>query len=176
VSAMSLALGSPFDVTGAAHFEDEDIPTTVVRLEGFQTSVEYRLACLQDRLSDYGDITTNVSEDGQEWQRIRDVVPLQAAQGNIWRISVKPTDAPVCLNKLQPERFMLDWGGGLIWALLPENTDARLKVGDLSGHATLVKGNGFQRFHPEPEPVAALSAGLRAKFDPRAIFNPGLMG
>ena len=30
-------------------------------------------------------------------------------------------------------------------------------------------------FQPEPAPIAALSAGLRAKFDPRGILNPGLM-
>jgi glycolate oxidase FAD binding subunit len=30
-------------------------------------------------------------------------------------------------------------------------------------------------FHPEPEPIAALSAGIRARFDPRGLFNPGLM-
>ena len=28
-------------------------------------------------------------------------------------------------------------------------------------------------FHPEPAPVAALSAGLRARFDPRGVLNPG---
>jgi glycolate oxidase FAD binding subunit len=31
-------------------------------------------------------------------------------------------------------------------------------------------------FQPEAAPVAALSAGLRAKFDPRGVLNPGLMG
>ena len=31
-------------------------------------------------------------------------------------------------------------------------------------------------FHPEPAPVAALTRGLRQKFDPRGILNTGLMG
>ncbi len=30
-------------------------------------------------------------------------------------------------------------------------------------------------FHPEPAPLAALAAGLRAKFDPKGILNPGRM-
>jgi len=39
-----------------------------------------------------------------------------------------------------------------------------------------VKGEGaVPAFQPEPAAVAALSAGLRAKFDPRGVFNPGLM-
>ena len=48
------------------------------------------------------------------------------------------------------------------------------------GHATLVRASEATRravpvFHPDPAPVAALSAGLRAKFDPRGILNPGRM-
>ena len=31
-------------------------------------------------------------------------------------------------------------------------------------------------FQPEPAPIAALTRGLRQKFDPRGILNPGLMG
>jgi glycolate oxidase FAD binding subunit len=30
-------------------------------------------------------------------------------------------------------------------------------------------------FHPEAPGVARLSAGLRRRFDPRGILNPGLM-
>ena len=59
---------------------------------------------------------------------------------------------------------------------LPEGRDVRTAMGDLTGHATLMRGDGFARFHPEPAPLAAISAGLRQKFDPRGIFNPGLMG
>jgi FAD/FMN-containing dehydrogenase len=29
--------------------------------------------------------------------------------------------------------------------------------------------------HPEPPAVAALTAGLRARFDPKGILNPGRM-
>jgi glycolate oxidase FAD binding subunit len=39
-----------------------------------------------------------------------------------------------------------------------------------------MRGAGAGAFHPEAAPVAALSAGLRAQFDPRGILNPGRMG
>jgi glycolate oxidase FAD binding subunit len=44
------------------------------------------------------------------------------------------------------------------------------------GHATLVKGQGGPVFPPEAPEVAALVAGVKAKFDPRGILNRGMMG
>jgi glycolate oxidase FAD binding subunit len=53
-------------------------------------------------------------------------------------------------------------------------------MADRAGHATLVRATDAERratppFHPEPAAVAALSAGLRAKFDPAGVLNPGRM-
>ena len=70
-----------------------------------------------------------------------------------------------------------DWGGGLFWVLCRAERDLRADI--TTGHATRVRGTGdraFPRFHPEPAPVATLSAGLRQRFDPRRILNPGVMG
>ncbi len=69
---------------------------------------------------------------------------------------------------------------------MPDTGDAgaaviRAETGARGGHATLMRASADTRAHvapfpPEPAPVAALSAGLRARFDPRGILNPGLMG
>jgi glycolate oxidase FAD binding subunit len=59
---------------------------------------------------------------------------------------------------------------------VPEGTDLRTRLGAFDGHATLVRGAGQAKFQPEPAPVAALSRGLRARFDPKGILNTGLMG
>ncbi len=115
-----------------------------------------------------------------EWRDLRDVAAFASLPGDVWRISVKPSDAPGIAARLGGTQ-QFDWGGGLIWALLPEGTDARARIGAFAGHATLIRASdetraSISRFHPEPAPIAALSAGLRARFDPRGILNPGLMG
>jgi len=83
------------------------------------------------------------------------------------------------------EDALYDWGGGLVWLLTPDAGDAgeavvRAAVARLGGHATLVRASEATRrrvavFHPEPAALAALSRGLRARFDPAGILNPGRM-
>lgn len=176
VAAMSDALGSPFDVTGAAHAVrgPDGGPVTMIRVEGFADSVAYRTGALQARLAAFGE--ARVESDPDVWRWVRDVQGMHAAQGAVWRTSVKPTDAPQLLERLAPQDALMDWGGGLVWALMPEDRDVRALMQGIAGHATLVRGTGFARFQPEPGPVAAISAGLRARFDPRGILNAGLMG
>jgi glycolate oxidase FAD binding subunit len=75
---------------------------------------------------------------------------------------------------------LFDWGGGLIWALVPDGTDLRAQLGTFSGHATLIRASEETRarlsvFQPEPAPVAALSEGLRRQFDPKGLLNSGIM-
>ncbi|MGR3343725.1 MAG: FAD-binding protein [Paracoccaceae bacterium] len=185
VKAMSAALGSPFEVTGAAHTPvgREGHPATVLRVEGSESSVTYRAGRLVDLLGKFGEI--HVERDPERvtalWTWVRDVEPFHGARGDVWRISVKPTDGPEIAARLEAFGVLYDWGGGLIWALLPEGTDARARPGEFAGHATLVRASAATRaripaFQPEAAPLAAISAGLREKFDPRGILNPGLMG
>ena len=176
VALMSHALGTPFDVTGAAHAlrGPDGAPVTLLRVEGFEDSVRYRLAQLQARLAEFGD--GEVQDQSDMWRWVRDLDGLQGGNGNLWRISVTPGDAPGLLNQLPVEQAVMDWGGGQIWVELPAAFDLRGAMAGLSGHATLMRGTGHARFHPEPPAIAKLAAGVRARFDPRGILNPGLMG
>jgi glycolate oxidase FAD binding subunit len=173
---MSAALGSPFDVTGAARTTSGD---TVIRIEGFEGSVGYRAEQLQMHLKDFGAATVDL-DAAKIWQGIRDVTAFAKEKGDVWRISTRPSHAADLAAKIGATQLQFDWGGGLIWALVPEGTDVRATLGNFQGHATLVRASQDTRaaiapFHPEPAPLAALSNGLRAKFDPRGILNSGLM-
>jgi glycolate oxidase FAD binding subunit len=177
VRVMSRALGSPFDVTGAAC--DPEAGLAHIRVEGFTDSVRYRCGELQKQLGALG--AAEIREDTSGlWAGIRDVAAFHGRSGDIWRVSVKPTDAAALSDSLGAEALQFDWGGGLVWALMPEGADLRAQM-NVPGHATLVRASAETRaqlgmFHPEPAPLAAISKGLRAKFDPRGILNPGLMG
>jgi len=188
VRALTMALGSPFDVTGAAHTVKglDGAPVTMIRVEGFEDSVSYRADRMRELLSGFGAsaIETDPEKTRAGWRWVRDVEGFGGKEGDVWRISVKPTDGPIVADALRAVAevdILYDWGGGLVWALLPEATDARAALTGIAGHATLVRASEetrarFPEFHPEVGPIAMISAGLRAKFDPRGILNPGRMG
>ena len=186
VQAMSYALGSPFEVSGAAHLPrgHNDAPVTLLRLEGFEASVGYRLGRLSELLSGRGEITklTDPEKVARQWQAVRDVECFHGDPDDVWRLSVRPTDAPGVVARM-PEgtRVAYDWGGGLIWAASAPGTDLRAAIAGFGGHATLIRASQATRaalpvFQPEPASLTAISKGLRAKFDPRGILNSGLMG
>ena len=170
VAAMAAALGSPFDVTGAAHWPGRG---TFLRVEGFAASVRYRAGELRRALGRFGVVE---EVDAAVWQAVRDVAPFHGRPGDVWRLSVKPSEAPALVARAGAEGVLYDWGGGLVWLLVAAGVDLRARLGVLDGHATRVRGGGPGAFQPEPAAVAAISAGLRAKFDPRGVFNRGLMG
>ena len=191
VAAMSAALTSPFDVTGAAHLVKgpEGAPVTMVRVEGFETSVAYRAEKLRAALAEFGgaEIERDVEKQNGAWAYVRDVEPFANADGAVWRVSVRPSDGPAMVAALGPGfEAYYDWGGGLVWLRTAEEGDAgaaaiRAETKARGGHATLVRASTAVRaavavFEPESAPVAALSARLRAEFDPKSILNPGRMG
>ncbi len=170
VAAVSAALGSPFDVSAAGWLPGLG---AVVRVEGLGASVDYRAGRLIELLACYA---PRIERDGSAaiWADLAAVRPLQGRVGDLWRFSVKPSEAPGIAARLGGE-VVLDLGGGLIWALVPEGTDARALAAPYTGHATCLRG-ASPRFELEAPGVAALSRGLRARFDPRGILNPGVMG
>ena len=112
------------------------------------------------------------------WSKTRDVASFSAADGgDVWRVSCKPSDGPAIAARSGAEAWTYDWAGGLIWLKTPAGHDLRGKIGQIDGHATLVRADARTKaslgtFHPETAGVARLTAGLRAQFDPRGIFAP----
>ena len=171
LKALRVALGSPFDISGAARHSGRSL----IRVEGMAGSVAYRTGQLCDRVD--GEVTVAEGEASAAlWREVRDVVPLQGKPGEVWRIATLPTAAAGIVAGLGGEALW-DWGGGLIWLLLDAGRGAEVAAAVAGrGHATRVLGQGGPVFPPEAPEVAVLAAGLKAKFDPRGILNAGMMG
>ena len=167
--AMTAALGSPFDVSGAAHLPNSAFRTeagalaglgyqgqsvTLLRLEGIPASAAHRAVSLARALAAFGAAET--LEDAASmalWSSIRDVVPF-AADGvlgawPVWRIVCPPAAGGALGQTLSRDTggdVIYDWGGGLIWAALPPRPDAqaalvRARVNAAGGHATLIRAS-----------------------------------
>ncbi|WP_300033422.1 FAD-binding protein [uncultured Roseobacter sp.] len=185
VEVMSRALGSPWEITGASHCAKiiDDRPVTALRVEGFEDSVNYRLQQLKTLFADRGVDMEIAPQDMSDWfwDGVRNAGKFSEAEGDVWRVSCKPSDGPGLDAAAGAEECFTDWGGGLIWFRMAPGTDLRARLGSFDGHATLVRASEETRatpgvFQPEAPGVARLSAGLRARFDPRGILNRGLMG
>ncbi len=178
VTALSKAMGSPFEVTGAAH--DPTTGETALRIEGFADSVAYRIGQLKDLLARNQMDVEDAPSSTTRWAGQRDVAAFQTGEGDVWRVSCKPTNGPALAAKAGAEAHLFDWAGGLIWLRTASGADLRARLGPFDGHATLIRADASTKaqlgtFHPEAPGVARLTAGLRARFDPRGVFNAGLM-
>jgi glycolate oxidase FAD binding subunit len=165
--AMTAALGSPFDVSGAAHVPNSALradagglgdlgyqrqAVTLLRLEGITASVVHRAAALAAVLAPFG--TAQVLEDAASaavWSSIRDVQPFAAGGAlgawPVWRIVCPPASGGALGQGLARDTggdVIYDWGGGLIWAALPPKADAqamlvRQRAAAVGGHAMLLR-------------------------------------
>ncbi|WP_134494171.1 FAD-binding protein [Microvirga pakistanensis] len=193
IEALSQALGSPFDITGAAHIpaRNRQGASTLIRLEGFSVSVDYRLGELRRLLKRFGGSTDILEGRGAEavWQSLRDATVLTDGAGRaIWRVSTAPMKGPDLTKRIAEAldaQWFYDWGGGLVWISTPVDGDAGASVlreatQALGGHATLVRAPAETRsavdvFEPQGETLMTLTKGIKASLDPAGILNPGRM-
>jgi glycolate oxidase FAD binding subunit len=171
--AMTAALGSPFDVSGAAHLPNSAFrpaiaalaglgstgqAVTLLRLEGIAASASHRAASLAKALESYGAI--EILEDAASlpiWSALRDVEPFAAAGSlgawPVWRIVCPPASGGALGQALARDAggdVIYDWGGGLIWTALPPKRDAqaalvRSRVEAAGGYATLIRASAEVR-------------------------------
>lgn len=195
--AMSLAVGSPADVSGAAHLPAAIAEraglgadaATALRLEGFGPSVAARVQTLTEILAPYGAPSlSREAESAALWAFIRDVRAFADDARPLWRIGAAPMAGPAILAAIQAEigaEGFYDWAGGLIWLAVPPGADAgeavvRRACRAHAAHASLIRAPVEVRstvavFEPEPPALAALTRRIKASFDPLNVLNPGRM-
>src|SRR5262245_18715911 len=200
VAAMSVAMGLPCEVAGAAHLPAAvagRIPgakgaMTALRLEGVPASIAHRRQLLEAALKSSGPLTVVAAAQSRElWQAIRNVMPFAPDQTRgrlLWRASPAPASGAELCKMIAAEtdaELFYDWAGGLIWAAVPPTDDAgagklRRAVQQHGGHATLIRAPAAVRaavdvFEPQEPALAALTRRVKDSFDPKGVLNPGRM-
>ena len=195
--AMTMALGSPFDVSGAAHVPASVLShdgvlasldagrqgLTLLRLEGIGASVAHRAKSLAAALQGFGAAETIAEPSRRLWAAIRDVAPF-AASGplgawNVWRIVCPPAAGGELGQALARETggdLMYDWGGGLIWLAMPPTADAgagpvRARLDAVGAHASLIRADADLRAAVDvfqPQGAGLVALSQRVK----ASFDP----
>src|SRR3954463_5447939 len=128
VRLMGAALGSPHEVSGASYLPAGTVGLregrVALRVEGPAPSViarrdsllaEHRGAGTAELLGD--------AESSALWRAIGEGAPLlEAGEHAVWRLSVAPArgaELGEALARALGAKFLLDWGGGLVWAAVP---------------------------------------------------------
>jgi len=198
--AMSAAIGSPHDVSAAAHLPDhvvswfDGLPNaeaaTVLRIEGFAPSIAHRKEALAGLMRPFGAVAIlDPGESRALWRAVGEVRPfaVDAARDRpLWRISTAPGKGHEIANLITPAAQMFyDWAGGLVWVAMPSPDEPnaasiRRAVAEVGGHATLIRAPASVRaavevFEPEAAPIAALNRRVKDSFDPKGVLNPGRM-
>jgi glycolate oxidase FAD binding subunit len=193
--AMSAAMNSANDVSGAAHFPvplaasvqaGAGTSVTALRIEGVAPSVAHRLHALETLLKPFGALVA--LEEGASralWKAVRDAKPFANGDDALWRISTAPARGHEVAAALGEAAWFYDWAGGLIWVAMPMSDDGgavtvRRAIAHAGGHATLVRAPAAIRaavavFEPQDAGLAALTRRTKESFDPKGILGPGRM-
>jgi glycolate dehydrogenase FAD-binding subunit len=205
IAAMTSAMASGCDVSGAAHLPEPvaaRIPVaeitaagaavTALRLEGFAPSVAHRKRILGALLKPFGELgEAPALVSHRLWQAVRDATPFAAGNANeraLWRLSVPASRGAELAARIaeQAQAHMLfDWAGGLVWLALEACDDAGAAVvaralAATGGHATLIRAATSVRatidvFSRQDRAITALTKRVKEGFDPKGVLNPGRM-
>lgn len=199
-AAMSAAMGSSGEVSGAAHLPAEAAAAlggeiaatgrsaTLLRLEGIPVSIAYRAEILARALAGFGPLhRLGADASVAAWRAIRDVRPFwpdRTGDAVVWRLSVTPSAAPAVVAavsaRLPDAAAFYDWQGGLVWlsvaraAAGPDAGAGPVRAAVAAhggGHAMLVRADAATRAAvPVFQPQSPALAALSARLE--AQFDP----
>ena len=182
-SVLTQGLRSQADLA-AASFIPASEGLAAMRLEGSSPSIEARARLLRDLFGGTG-VLERLDEAAAErlWTSVRDgsMLGQGAADDVLWRVSLPLSAGGRVAGDLIKlgGKVMLDWAGGLVWALIPAMAANRVrKIAEAAGgHAMMVRASisvrqTIEALHPEAPGVAALAARVKTALDPNAILDP----
>ena len=169
VAVMAKALGSRAMPAAAAHLPTmADRPAlTLLRLEGFEESVEVRARQLTELLVANAE-TMRLSEADatKAWTEVSEAGLLRGTE-TLWRTHLAPSNAAALADALTQSgaQWCLDWAGASAWVGAPLEVNVRALADAHGAHALLVRAPEVVRRttairHPEPPAVVEGGAGV----------------
>ncbi len=192
LSALLQWARSPYEITGLAYQPGDAHrrARTLLRLEGAEGAVVRQAASLKDAIAaDNGGSAeleiVDADNSAAIWAEVKErPVPVDG-DSQRWRFALPPASANELiegLGELGLERYLVDWAGGLVWAVLPAASDpVRLHSLATDGAGTAWRfadgpGDANQNaFSPLEPTLERLNRTLKTSMDPRGVLNPGLM-
>ncbi len=199
LAAMTEALASPHDVSGAAVLSGAvaaqskvaalaaiGAPVAALRVEGFGPSVAARLAALKELLGSGRELAVLDDADSAVlWREVRDLAAYapDAPLGRercVWRVSIPGSGAAEVLDAVSRAtafECIADWGGGRLFLAVPEGIgdafapSVRAAAAAAGGHAILLRApDALRRIVPPFPPQGATLAALTARV--KSAFDP----
>jgi glycolate oxidase FAD binding subunit len=170
------ALATPYEVSGAVYHQG----SAWLRVEGFAQQAAYRADRLKALFREKQIDVIADEESRPLWRGFKNVEVFAQSSEPLWRILIKPSEAPALARSLQllGGDVFVDWGGGLVWYCGPAQS-AEVRSAASAGRAVLIRQAArpaSDRFPEDTGAISRLSAALRKTFDPAGILNPKLMG
>ena len=201
VAAMTQALSSAYEVSAAAYLPASvtarvmPVATsalTVLRLEGAEKSLPSRVELLRKHLIEHGDSELLQDDESRAlWSFIGDArffATGERREDLLWRLFLPPSRShhiDAFVRQLGEAYYFLDWGGGLAWLGISNETKEKRAVCEKVAAFALEQG-GYGVLVRAPDELCGVFGGfsalgavenalmerVRAAFDPDGIFSP----
>ena len=162
IERMNRWAGEPLALSATAYYAD----ALWVRLSGAQGAVSTAHGTLGGAL---------VADDARFWRELREhELEFFRDEQPLWRLSLPPATPHLPIAG----EWLIDWGGAQRWLKTNVMAQAiRSATAAVGGHATLFRGGDHRGevFTPLAPVSLHIHRELKARFDPKGIFNVGCM-
>src|SRR5262249_15254130 len=147
----------------------------LIRLEGAETPLQEKIAAARNLIGE----TVELEQGETLFTAIGEGAAFNSSDLDVWRLSLPPSEAARVANALNAPLWLGDWAGPLLWIAARAEDAPRIRAlaAEAGGHAMLLRAPAARRaslgiFPPQSTALAAVSASVKAAFDPLGLFNP----
>lgn len=194
LAALIRAAHIPVEATGLVYMHGEALRRfhsansvspgqALIRIEGSSAAITEKIEVLKQEFRSFDLVVLDDVETRILFRRIADGAIFDR-EADLWRLCVPAAAAANAVGTLDPNLWLADWAGGLIWLQMPATAESAAKLrritAEFGGHASLFRASAEARreisvFQPETPVRADLTKSVKQAFDPQHLFNPGRM-